>query len=110
MVRGRVLRIRIESSGMSSPALPTSTDRDFQPLVAGALAGKVAGRVDKESLAELSAPDGEDSNETTIDKRDDCVVVADGSEVFSLVVAGLRRRLEHRIEPDEKLMLAGERE
>ena len=106
MLRSPVLRIRIESHGACSPALPTSVDRALQPLVAGASAGKI----DEAGLATLSSPDETDSNETDIDERDGCTVVADGADVFQLVIDGLRRRLEHRIDPDERLTFVGERQ
>ncbi len=106
MLRSPVLRIRIESNGTCSPVLPTSVDRDLQSLVTGASAGKI----DKAGLATLASPDETDSNETDIDERDGCTVVADGADVFPLVTDGLRRRLEHRIDPDEQLTFVGERQ
>ena len=105
MLRSRVLRIRIENSGACSPALPTSIDRALQSLVTSANAG----RIDEASLAALPAPDKVDSNETDIVEHDGCIVVADGADVFPLIIDGLRRRLEHRIESDERLVLVGER-
>ena len=99
-----MLRIRIDSSGTYSPALPTSVDRAFQPLVSGDAAGKI----DKAGLASLPAPDTTDSNETEIREDDGYTVVADGTDALRLVVDGLQRRLAHRIEPDERLVLAGD--
>ena len=101
-----MLRIRIDSSGTYSPVLPQNVDRAFQPLVSG----DAAGRIDKAGLSSLPATDTTDSNETAIREYDGYTVVADGTDALRLVIDGLQRRLVHRIEPDEQLILVGDRQ
>jgi hypothetical protein len=96
-----VLRIRVEKSGVCSPALPASVDRAFQPL----LSAEPPGRVVDDRLSKLSIDQPSDSNETEIAEVDACAVVADGTEALRIVIDGLRRRLAHPLEPSESLVL-----